>query len=172
MASVLPENFVSFWDFSLQQYARPGVADVCLQLQDQQSVNVNLLLWCVWLEACGLALDAARLQSAQKAIRSWDEHYVVPLRQLRRRMKAEFGVQDPDIEQLRSQIKQAELLAEKQVQMQLESLAQNWRDTAVTGRLPPGQNLYFYFQERNLNDLSGVVSPLLRNDMEESSNGK
>lgn len=126
MASAPPVAPSSFWDFSLQLYVRPGVADSCLQLQDEQGVNVNLLLWCAWLDAQDLILDAGRLHSAQKRIHGWDEHYVLPLRQLRRRMKAEFGTTNADIEALRTQIKQAELLAEKQVQLLLESELSTW----------------------------------------------
>lgn len=121
--SVSPSGF---WDFSLELYARAGVADHCLQLQDEQGVNVNLLLWCAWLDAQGLILDAGRLHNAQKRIRGWDEHYVVPLRQLRRRMKVEFGVEDVGIEAVRAQIKHAELLAEKQLQLWLESAVSTW----------------------------------------------
>ena len=172
MASVLPENYVSFWDFSLQQYARPGVADVCLQLQDQHAVNVNLLLWCVWLERRGLVLNQERLGEAQQRIQAWDEHYVIPLRQLRRRMKTEFGLVDAGIEQVRHQIKQAELLAEKQVQKQLESVAENWRDTASDAPLSAGHNLVFYLQEYKVNDFSRVVSLLAQGGMPESTNGK
>lgn len=172
MPSVLAENYVSFWDFSLQHYARPGVADVCLQLQDERGLNVNLLLWCLWLEECGLELDAVRLQAAQKTIRVWDEHYVIPLRQLRRRMKVEFGIEDPDIDQLRRHIKQAELLAEKQVQMQLESLAKVWLASARNARLPPGHNLSIYLQEYNLNNHSELRSLLVPSDATESAKDK
>ena len=39
-----------FWQHTLQHYAKPGVADACLALQDNYQVNVNLLLfyhWCI-----------------------------------------------------------------------------------------------------------------------------
>ncbi|MGV8837927.1 TIGR02444 family protein [Cellvibrio sp.] len=142
----------NLWDFSLRQYARAGVADACLRLQDEHGVNVNVLFWCLWLEQRGLTLDAARLRNAQKRIHAWDEHYVVPLRQLRRRMKAEFGGANSDIEQVRSQIKQAELLAEKQVLSLLEVLPQSWGKTAVaSAHLPTaGENLRFYLQYLNV----------------------
>jgi len=144
----------TLWDFSLQLYARAGVADACLRLQDEHGVNVNLLLWCAWLEQRGLALDVTRLRSAQKRIHAWDEHYVVPLRQLRRRMKTEFGVADVGIEQVRSQIKQAELLAEKQLQSLLEMLPQSWDKTAAASAQLPmaGENLRFYLQQLNVAD--------------------
>lgn len=149
-----PDSYSSLWDFSLTQYARAGVADACLRLQDEHGVNVNLLLWSAWLESRGLFLDNARLRSAQKRIHAWDEHYVVPLRQLRRRMKVEFGVADKDIEQVRQQIKQAELLAEKQLQLWLEEDAQTWNQSAAQDNHPPssGDNLRFYLQQLHIGD--------------------
>lgn len=47
------------WHFSAQHYTRPGVAQACLQLQDQHAANVNLLLLLVMLEARGLWVDPA-----------------------------------------------------------------------------------------------------------------
>lgn len=154
MPSAPRDNVANLWDFSLRQYSRVGVADACLRLQDEQGVNVNLLLWCVWLEQRGLVLDAARLRSAQKRIHAWDEHYVVPLRQLRRRMKAEFGTADAGIEPVRQQIKQAELLAEKQLQSLLEVLAHTWTstDTSSTNLSIAGENLRFYLRQLNVAD--------------------
>lgn len=140
-----PDTASNLWDFSLALYARADVANACLQLQDEHGVNVNILLWCAWLEQRGLALDEARLHSAQKRIHAWDEHYVIPLRHLRRRMKVEFGVADIDIEQVRNQIKQAELLAEKQLQLWLEVIDQSW-DDAETNELAAGDNIRFYLQ--------------------------
>lgn len=149
------------WDFSLRQYARPGVADVCLQLQDEQGANVNLLLWCAWLDARGVILDAARLHQARKRICSWDEHYVIPLRQLRRRIKAEFGVANPGIEAVRTQIKQAELLAEKQLQLCLEEIALDWNDDDKPRKKPSVDwyNVRFYLQQLRVTD--PVIAQLL-----------
>jgi len=147
-----PDNLSSLWDFSLLHYARAGVADACLRLQDEQGVNVNLLLWCAWLERRGLVLNATRLRSAQLRIHSWDEHYVLPLRQLRRRMKAEFGVADADIERLRTQVKQVELLAERQVQLWLEAMVQTWDHTTIATPPAMGDNVRFYLQQFNLTE--------------------
>ncbi len=154
MPSISPDSHSSLWDFSLTHYARTGVADACLRLQDAHGVNVNLLLWCAWLEAHGLTLDATRLSSAQKRIHAWDQNYVAPLRQMRRRMKVEFGVTNKAIGQVRQQIKQAELLAEKQVQLWLEEIAQHWHPTDARGHHLPatGDNLRFYLEQLNVID--------------------
>jgi len=154
-------SFSGLWDFSLERYARPGVVDICLHLQDEQGVNVNLLLWCAWLDARGLMLDAARLHNAQKRIRSWDEHYVTPLRQLRRRMKVEFGVDDDGIEAVRARIKQAELLAEKQLQCWLEAMVLSWGDKNELNENPPADwsNVRFYLHHLSVTDVA--ISQLL-----------
>lgn len=48
-----------FWQFSEQHYARPGVAQACLELQDKHGANVNLLLLLIMLEERGLACNPA-----------------------------------------------------------------------------------------------------------------
>ncbi|MCG8546534.1 MAG: TIGR02444 family protein, partial [Alphaproteobacteria bacterium] len=35
----------AFWNFSLRAYARPGVADACIRLQDRYGVDVNVLFY-------------------------------------------------------------------------------------------------------------------------------
>lgn len=50
MASELQrEN--EFWQFSLAVYAAPGVEAECLALQEALGIDVNLLLFFVWLGA-------------------------------------------------------------------------------------------------------------------------
>ncbi|HEX7762612.1 MAG TPA: TIGR02444 family protein [Cellvibrio sp.] len=152
-----PNQLDSLWDFSLALYAQPEVADTCLRLQDEQGINVNLLLWCVWLECKGLALDDAHLHEAQRRIRGWDQHYVVPLRHLRRRMKAEFGTQDAAVETVRKHIQQAELAAEKELQMRLQRVTQHWleqgnaSESAAMASGFKGENLRRYLDQAGVN---------------------
>jgi uncharacterized protein (TIGR02444 family) len=166
----------SLWDFSLALYAQPGVADACLRLQDEQCINVNLLLWCVWLECIGLQLDDAHLHEAQRRIRGWDQHYVVPLRHLRQRMKAEFGTDDEAIEVVRSLIKQAELAAEKELQMRLQRMTHQWlaqRDRLALAKSTgdkrfEGENLRRYLDDAGVNrgaidSLRQCLTGVLRN---------
>jgi uncharacterized protein (TIGR02444 family) len=52
----------SFWRFSLMVYARPGVAEALIGLQDRAGHNVNLILFGLWLGLCeAVPLDAAGL---------------------------------------------------------------------------------------------------------------
>jgi uncharacterized protein (TIGR02444 family) len=103
-----------FWRFSLRFYRVPGVADACIALQEQASVDVNLLLFLLWHAAQKRALTAAELDGLEAVIAPWREAAVVPLRQLRRALKT-----PPELlpaaaaEAFRNRIKAVELEAER-----------------------------------------------------------
>ncbi len=131
-----------FWAFSLTAYAKPHVADCCLQLQDHYDADVNLLLWSIWLEQQQIRLTDARLAMALELIQRWNTDYVQALRNLRRAMKREFAQDLERVAVVRDNIKQAELAAEKQEQQWLESLAQGWNVEAI--EILAGENLQVY----------------------------
>lgn len=140
-----------FWNFSLRLYARPQIADLCVELQDAYHLNVNLLLWCCWLEQQAIELTVARLQQAHLRVDAWEQDYVLPLRALRRKLKRQFGTADTTLEALRQQIKHAELLAEKQMQIWLEALAAEWFVESKTP-IAAGENLRRYLRSQQVPD--------------------
>ena len=98
-----------FWDFSLEVYAKPGVAQACLALQDECGVDVNLLLFCCWAGP----LDEAGVRRAIDAVAHWQTAVVQPLRAVRRLLKADFErIFQDHREVLRQAIKTSELDAE------------------------------------------------------------
>jgi uncharacterized protein (TIGR02444 family) len=107
----------SFWRFSLMVYARPGVAEALIGLQDRAGHNVNLILFGLWLGLCeAVPLDAAGLARAKAAIAPLDRDVVVPLRQLRHTLKDHA---DPDMRDLRRRVLALELTAERHAQTRL-----------------------------------------------------
>lgn len=60
-----------FWRFSVRLFRAAGVADACIALQDECGADVNLLLYCGWLGACGRRLDRRAMRSAANAVRRW-----------------------------------------------------------------------------------------------------
>jgi uncharacterized protein (TIGR02444 family) len=117
----------SFWDYSLEAYARPGVADACLGLQDRLGVDVNLLLFACWVADCGggaLSRDDWRRLSA--ATSGWRTRVVEPLRAVRRYLKAApaHPAAGAIPATLRDRVKGLELEAEHAEQLVLESLAE------------------------------------------------
>ncbi len=107
----------AFWRFSLAFYARPGVADALIAIQDRTGSEVNLILFGLWLGAShGRVLAAAELAIAEAAIAPITTAAVLPLRQLRRQIK---HADDPDLQVLRPRIAGLEIAAERRVQYRL-----------------------------------------------------
>ncbi len=124
-----------FWDWAVAAYARPGVAELCLDLQDSHNQNVPLLLWAIWRGG-----DAA---AALALARQWEDEVVGPLRQARRNLKP-YG----RFEALRERVKAVELEAERTLMAELERLAGAVADpgaletvTSAWGGSPPAEAL-------------------------------
>lgn len=111
------------WSWSLRVYGRPGVAAACLEAQDRHGADVNLLLWAAWTGAeHGHLLTAGEVAAAREAVVGWHREVVVPLREVRRRLKTgPVPAPDADTEALRTRIKATELEAERIEQAVLAS---------------------------------------------------
>ena len=157
----MPEMNFSLWDFSLKVYARPGVASTCLDLQDTYGVDVNVLLWCLWLEQQQKKLDIEQLQEALHLVSDWVEFRIKPLRKIRRELTQPSDATDSLIETLRRTIKQAELLAEQHEQWLLQSLAINW--SKERSFIAPGTNLRIYLTALHIpENIQGIYLESLR----------
>jgi uncharacterized protein (TIGR02444 family) len=114
------ESIVSgeaFWRFSLAFYARPGVAEALIALQDRAGLDVNLMLFALWRGAVyGHRLSGAALRAAEAAVAPLRSDIVLPIRALRRRLKP---AQDEDVQALRRRIGRLELAAERAAQSRL-----------------------------------------------------
>ena len=97
-----------FWEFSLELYGKAGVAPACLELQDNSGVDVNLLLFCCWRASEACELGRQELETLAAASSSWREEVLLPIRDLRVRLRGRSGV-----EGCRDYLKQAELEAER-----------------------------------------------------------
>lgn len=148
-------------DFAFRLYAHPGVASICLKLQDEAGVDVCELLWCIWLFHHGLGLpdDTEGLDE----IRHWQREITTPLRQLRRELKVE-AAQKTEVAALRKTLKDAELQAEVEGLRRLQALALEARPQAL--RSPPPRlteyiSKVFQLQEMtHLSDLESLETSL------------
>ncbi len=111
---------MSLWSWCLEAYAKPGVAEACLVLQDEHGQNVPLLLWSVWAEGP----SPAALDEAVRTARTWQAEVLEPIRAVRRGLKSEaLPVPTASREALRADIKAAELHAERVLLEAFEVLA-------------------------------------------------
>ncbi len=103
------------WQFALAFYGREGVANACLKLQDLVGVDVNVLIFSIYAARHHRCfLGSVQLAQADAAIQPWRSDVVVSLRAVRVRLRTgPSPAPNSSTEALRSQIKAAELLAEK-----------------------------------------------------------
>ncbi|RYY73732.1 MAG: TIGR02444 family protein [Gammaproteobacteria bacterium] len=117
-----PESHQSLWNFALGFYARQGVAETCLLLQDQHNANVCLLIGLHWLDTQRRTLAPEDWSDLVERTGHWTREIIEPLRKLRRTLKQELDDFEMDDlqDQIRQTIKQAELLAEKKLLEEIE----------------------------------------------------
>lgn len=115
MRSPRPELEADSWAFALATYARPGVAEACLALQNELGVDVMLLLMATFAAVKHRILLAPdEINTLDASCRPWREQIVRRLRTIRTELKtgpapAPGGVTEP----FRAQVKALELQAEK-----------------------------------------------------------
>jgi uncharacterized protein (TIGR02444 family) len=112
----------SFWKFSLEFYADPAVAGICLDLQDRHSSDVNIVLFVLWCASRRRRLSPHELERVVAAVSGWQNEVVRPLRGVRRNLK-QFALDlalEPIVE-LREAVKKQELEAERLQQSQMEA---------------------------------------------------
>jgi uncharacterized protein (TIGR02444 family) len=117
----------SLWNFSLTFYARPGVAELCLDLQDCFAVDVNVLLYLLWQASRGRRLDASEMGQVVALVENWRQNVVLPLRGVRRFLKEPAPTWlAADVHAFRERIKadelQAELLQQETMERQFAGL--------------------------------------------------
>ncbi len=137
-----------FWDFSLRVYARIGVAPACLNLQERHGVDVNVLLYCIWLGVeRGVAISDADAARITQSVAAWNDDVVVHLRRLRTALRIDArGAARPLSDALRNDIKRSELDAERIEQQIL--FTQTWSDAVGATRSTPiaRENVYAYLK--------------------------
>lgn len=102
-----------FWQYSLKLYACNGVAELCLRLQDEGGLDVNLLLYCLWQGSQGRRLKRDTLAEICRVSAPWRQEVVASLRHARRWMKGRERDIAGQSGGLRQRIKALELAAEK-----------------------------------------------------------
>lgn len=127
-----------FWSFSLEVYARPGVAPACLALQDRYGLDVNLLLFGLWSAVVGRApWRPPELRPLLTGADEWQTAVVRPLRAVRRRLKlGAAGVPDAIVQGLRRELAAVELGGERVEQLLIAALAGD-RPSAPPDLPPP-----------------------------------
>ena len=111
---VAHEGASPFWKFSLKFYSQKPVPSACLTLQDGAGVDVNVMLFALFLASQGRALSTADMRAIDGAVADWRVSAVVSLRTARRFLKEPPATFDnPATATLRDRVKAIELEAER-----------------------------------------------------------
>lgn len=123
------------WRFSLAFYARPGVADACLALQDTCGTDVNLLLFLLWASLSRSCLSGDEIAALDDKVRDWRDGVIAPLRALRRTLKQGAPLAVPGVaEPLRAKVKALELEAERMQQDSIYDIARSLKHATGASR--------------------------------------
>ena len=115
---------MNFWDWAQEVYARPGVAQTCLELQDSHRQSMPYLLWVLWAADSHRALPTEVVRSGALLAAQWEAAAVGPLRAARRGLKPPAeGVSDAVRQALRAEVQAVELKAEQALMNALEAMA-------------------------------------------------
>ena len=115
-----------FWRFSLHFYRQSGVSEACITLQDDCGVDVNLLLFLLWLADDGQLLSTDEVRKLDDTVRDWRNLTIIPIRDVRRKLKAARTLVDPGKQEVfRNKVKAIELEAERLQQEALYVFAQS-----------------------------------------------
>ncbi|MCG7563895.1 MULTISPECIES: TIGR02444 family protein [Pseudoalteromonas] len=135
-----------FWTYACTQYARAGMQDALLALQDNDHKNVNLILLLMYLDARDLSLHATHVQALHALCDAFDHTVLHPQRQIRRILKQQHQHYEAYAE-LRQHMLNAELAQEKCQQTMLidylnqQSPQQNPHPDNLAHYLTPTQRL-------------------------------
>jgi uncharacterized protein (TIGR02444 family) len=126
-----PAEASPFWRFSLRFYRVDGVAPACLLLQDEAGADVNLVLLLLWCASRGRQLSRAEIGEIDGLCAPWRASAVLPLRTLRRALKAPPPlVGAGTAEAFRGKVKAVELEAERLQQQAMY----DWTQAAPRGK--------------------------------------
>ena len=152
-----------FWDFSNQLYDKDGVAEICLNLQEELEIDVNLFLFCYWIAHFKYAPSESKWTQILEFSRDWKTNIVKPLRTARKSLKKllKNHPENTDFAELLKQLKRNELSAEKIQQDAIQALlGLKETDAQIFSSEDAMTNLSYYFSRLGItqtNELKNSV---------------
>ncbi len=112
----------SLWNFALQVYSASEVEQQSLQLQDEYQANINIILWCCWLESEGIQLSVNLLDEVLITIDAVSLQTVAKLRDVRRVILESGAFTKVQAQTIKKHILNAELMIEKVLLHRLQDM--------------------------------------------------
>ncbi|GAA0672090.1 MULTISPECIES: TIGR02444 family protein [Rheinheimera] len=132
-------NPESFWQYSLSLY--PAVKELCLQWQDNFGVNINLLLFLLYLDKQQQSLDETQLKQLEDLLKHFSTEVTQSIRSLRRTLPSPW-LESEMQQALRQQLLSTELAAEK---LEQQLLVQQFNQLSHSDDLLPHSQLLDHY---------------------------
>lgn len=153
-----------FWQFSLDIYQIETLQMALLNAQDNQGLNVNLALFCLFLNKRGVYLTLTQVSQLDKALTSFSAKFTKPLRQLRQTFKAQQHQLDNYLDVRQAMLKTELLLEQQEQNLLVQTLStlhlsscSSQDNLALYQDLLSTQNTTFEGAELNLSDLNQYI---------------
>lgn len=131
------------WDFALDFYRLEGVESACLDLQQQDGLSINRLIFAIWSGLNGIRLSELHFSSAAE---TWQSEITHPLRAIRYKVRENKS----EVSECYQKLRAAELACE---QVELALLHLQVSDSAQKkqkGSVLVEENLQTYLKSVNL----------------------
>ncbi|MFT7560229.1 MAG: hypothetical protein ACI93R_002147 [Flavobacteriales bacterium] len=152
------ESFVSF---ALRVYGSEDFEELCLKLQNEYHANVNIILWCCWLEAEDISLSNMWLDEVLITIDTLTQLTVSRLQEVRKVIKDSSGFTKVQSKLINKHILNAELTAEKIFLQRLQDTTMRFLEAeAFDPELHSKLSLEYY-----LGFLSMTEAPILAREL-------
>lgn len=147
------------WDHAVRVYSLPGMRDRLLALQDTHQMDVNAVLWILWLNAEGQTLNDEAVPEILRQTEGFARHVTQGLRRVRRYVSVPRpGFDDEALSRLRDGILKLEIASEELTLKRLDALTQNLTQPLGNGVDPAPAAERLFMLTRESMDRSAVIA--------------